>query len=258
MSESERTEPHLLAVFELIVKQHPSFTRFIREDAWYGWAQKQPGRPRSYEVAPAAARSERCWRASCGGSGGRAPLRRLDSDAWLDDCLTVGALRVSCSGFSVLAAPAAVLIAPLPRCSSQQALLACSSPAAPRALQADDDRPRLCDGTNVLLRTSSGRAGIGASDGQRHRRHHRPAPRAASTGIPKIPARGHAVEATSKYSHRCSSTCSSNAGPGEGQGREHLALPDDQIAWACPLRSPAPAGAKAAPAPRLASRARRY
>jgi predicted O-methyltransferase YrrM len=51
MSESERTEPHLLAVFELIVKQHPSFTRFIREDAWYGWAQKQPGEPRRYELA---------------------------------------------------------------------------------------------------------------------------------------------------------------------------------------------------------------
>ncbi len=51
LSESERTEPHLLAVFELIVKQHPSFTRFIREDAWYGWAQKRPDEPRRYEVA---------------------------------------------------------------------------------------------------------------------------------------------------------------------------------------------------------------
>jgi predicted O-methyltransferase YrrM len=51
LSESERTEPHLQAVFELIVKQHPSFTRFIREDAWYGWAQKQPGARRRYEVA---------------------------------------------------------------------------------------------------------------------------------------------------------------------------------------------------------------
>ena len=44
LSESERTEPHLRAVFELIVKQHPSFTRFAREDEWYGWAQKAPGR----------------------------------------------------------------------------------------------------------------------------------------------------------------------------------------------------------------------
>jgi predicted O-methyltransferase YrrM len=50
LSHSERTEPHLLAVFELIVKQHPSFTRFIREDAWYGWAQKRPDQPRHYEI----------------------------------------------------------------------------------------------------------------------------------------------------------------------------------------------------------------
>ena len=51
LSESERTEPHLLAVFELLVKQHPSFTRFIREDAWYGWAQKLTGAERRYEVS---------------------------------------------------------------------------------------------------------------------------------------------------------------------------------------------------------------
>jgi predicted O-methyltransferase YrrM len=50
MSDSERTEPHLLAVFELIVKQHPAFTRFVREDAWYGWAQKGSGSQRRYEV----------------------------------------------------------------------------------------------------------------------------------------------------------------------------------------------------------------
>jgi predicted O-methyltransferase YrrM len=51
MSPSERSEPHLQAVFELLVRQHPSFTQFIREDAWYGWAQKAPDRPRRYEVA---------------------------------------------------------------------------------------------------------------------------------------------------------------------------------------------------------------
>jgi predicted O-methyltransferase YrrM len=51
MSESELTEPHLLNVFELIVKQHPSFSRFIREDAWYGWAQKRTDAPRRYEMA---------------------------------------------------------------------------------------------------------------------------------------------------------------------------------------------------------------
>jgi predicted O-methyltransferase YrrM len=51
LSDSERTEPHLRAVFEMIVKQHPSFTRFVREDEWYGWAQKLPGGERRYKLA---------------------------------------------------------------------------------------------------------------------------------------------------------------------------------------------------------------
>src|SRR5438270_876804 len=51
LSESERTEPHLRAVFELVVKPHPSFSRFRREDEWYGWAQKIPGAKRRYELA---------------------------------------------------------------------------------------------------------------------------------------------------------------------------------------------------------------
>ena len=51
LSDSERTEPHLRAVFELIVKQHPSFSRLRREDEWYGWAQKLPGAERRYELA---------------------------------------------------------------------------------------------------------------------------------------------------------------------------------------------------------------
>ena len=50
LSASERTEPHLRAVFELIVKQHPSFSRLQREDEWYGWAQKLPGEARRYEL----------------------------------------------------------------------------------------------------------------------------------------------------------------------------------------------------------------
>ena len=50
LDESELDEPHLLAVFELLVKPHPSFTNLIREDAWYGWAQKLPGAPRRYSL----------------------------------------------------------------------------------------------------------------------------------------------------------------------------------------------------------------
>ena len=46
MSAAERNEPHLRAVFELIVKQHPSFTEMRIQDGWWGWARKAPGQPR--------------------------------------------------------------------------------------------------------------------------------------------------------------------------------------------------------------------
>ncbi len=46
LSETERTEPHLRAVFELIVAQHPSFTELKVQDEWWGWARKAPGEPR--------------------------------------------------------------------------------------------------------------------------------------------------------------------------------------------------------------------
>jgi predicted O-methyltransferase YrrM len=50
LSEPERTQPHLRAVFDLIVAQHPSFTELRRQDEWWGWARKNPGAPRSYTV----------------------------------------------------------------------------------------------------------------------------------------------------------------------------------------------------------------
>jgi predicted O-methyltransferase YrrM len=50
LSESERNTPHLRAVFDLIVAQHPSFTELRREDELWGWARKNPGAPRTYSV----------------------------------------------------------------------------------------------------------------------------------------------------------------------------------------------------------------
>jgi hypothetical protein len=46
LSEPERTEPHLRAVFELIFKQHPAFPELRGHDEWWGWARKQPAQPR--------------------------------------------------------------------------------------------------------------------------------------------------------------------------------------------------------------------
>jgi predicted O-methyltransferase YrrM len=50
LSASERGEPHLRAVFDLIVAQHPSFTDVRVQDEWWGWARKAPGEPRRYSV----------------------------------------------------------------------------------------------------------------------------------------------------------------------------------------------------------------
>ena len=45
------TEPHLRAVFDLIVAQHPSLHRAApRRTSWWGWARKAPGEPRRYSV----------------------------------------------------------------------------------------------------------------------------------------------------------------------------------------------------------------
>jgi predicted O-methyltransferase YrrM len=50
LSERERTQPHVRAVFDLIVAQHPSFTDLRVQDEWWGWARKAPGEPRRYTL----------------------------------------------------------------------------------------------------------------------------------------------------------------------------------------------------------------
>ena len=50
LSPEERAEPHLRAVFDLIVAQHPSFTELRVQDEWWGWARKAPGAPRRYAL----------------------------------------------------------------------------------------------------------------------------------------------------------------------------------------------------------------
>ena len=46
LSEPERTQPHLRAVWDLIVAQNPAFTELRVQDEWWGWAHKAPGEPR--------------------------------------------------------------------------------------------------------------------------------------------------------------------------------------------------------------------
>ncbi len=46
LSAAELAEPHVRAVFELLVKPHPAFSEFRIEDDWWAWARKAPEEPR--------------------------------------------------------------------------------------------------------------------------------------------------------------------------------------------------------------------
>ena len=50
LSASERREPHMRAVWNLLVCQSPSFTELIVQDDWWGWARRAPGTPRTLTV----------------------------------------------------------------------------------------------------------------------------------------------------------------------------------------------------------------
>jgi predicted O-methyltransferase YrrM len=66
LSPDERREPHVRAVFDLIVRQHPAFTECREEDGWWGWAHKAPGRARRYELVRSTSLRNRLRRAAGG------------------------------------------------------------------------------------------------------------------------------------------------------------------------------------------------
>ncbi len=47
LSEPEKTEPHLRAIFDLLIRTNPAFDQFLVQDNWWGWARKsaRAGRP---------------------------------------------------------------------------------------------------------------------------------------------------------------------------------------------------------------------
>jgi predicted O-methyltransferase YrrM len=40
LSDSERTEPHLRRIFDLLIRTNPAFDEFVIQDNWWGWAHK--------------------------------------------------------------------------------------------------------------------------------------------------------------------------------------------------------------------------
>jgi len=66
LSDSERTQPHLQAIFDLLIRTNPAFDEFIVQDDWWGWARKAPiagpavngsARPATQDTRETAARS---------------------------------------------------------------------------------------------------------------------------------------------------------------------------------------------------------
>jgi predicted O-methyltransferase YrrM len=57
LSESERSEPHLRAVYDLLVRTNPAFDEFVVQDNWWGWARKSPDGRRTANGAPQLGKS---------------------------------------------------------------------------------------------------------------------------------------------------------------------------------------------------------
>lgn len=52
LSEEERSEPHLRAVFDLLIQPNEAFSEFLIEDDWWGWARKSPDAGRAGNGQP--------------------------------------------------------------------------------------------------------------------------------------------------------------------------------------------------------------
>lgn len=57
LSEQERTQPHLRAVFDLLIQPNEAFDEFVIEDGWWGWARKSPDAGRPADGQPARPRT---------------------------------------------------------------------------------------------------------------------------------------------------------------------------------------------------------
>lgn len=42
LSDEEREQPHLRAIFDLLIMNNPAFDDFVIQDDWWGWARKSP------------------------------------------------------------------------------------------------------------------------------------------------------------------------------------------------------------------------
>jgi hypothetical protein len=74
LSDEERTQPHLRAVFDLLMRTNPAFDQFVIQDYWWGWARKSPHLSRRTSGGVLSGRND--------ARGSRARLRRASRRVW--------------------------------------------------------------------------------------------------------------------------------------------------------------------------------
>jgi predicted O-methyltransferase YrrM len=74
LSDEERTQPHLRAVFDLLIRTNPAFDQFVIQDYWWGWARKSPHLSRRTRGGVLSGRND--------ARGARARLRRVCRRVW--------------------------------------------------------------------------------------------------------------------------------------------------------------------------------
>jgi len=75
LSDEERIQPHLRAVFDLLMRTNPAFDQLVVQDNWWGWARKSPHVSRRTRGGVLSGRS--------GARGARARLRQVSRRVWL-------------------------------------------------------------------------------------------------------------------------------------------------------------------------------
>src|SRR5919201_5142658 len=74
LSDEERIQPHLRAIFDLLIRTNPAFDRFVVQNNWWGWARKSPHVSRRTTGGVLSGRND--------ARGARARLRQVGRQAW--------------------------------------------------------------------------------------------------------------------------------------------------------------------------------
>jgi predicted O-methyltransferase YrrM len=75
LSDEERIQPHLRAIFDLLIRTNPAFDQFVVQNNWWGWARKSPHVSRRTRGGVLSGRNE--------ARGARARLRQASRRVWL-------------------------------------------------------------------------------------------------------------------------------------------------------------------------------